>query len=103
MDADAVRRCARLARLDLDAAELERVARDLTALLRDIDALRALRPAEAFAPSITAARPSSAAPAEPADTPDPLHVPVSYLAPEWRGGYFTAPRSAAGRPTQNER
>jgi Asp-tRNA(Asn)/Glu-tRNA(Gln) amidotransferase C subunit len=86
---DEARRIARLARLGLNADELQRLAGELTRLLAHIDVMRAL-PADPGADA-----PMDAGDETPAGVPDAdtLHVTPHYFAPDWRDGFFAAPRS----------
>lgn len=86
---DEARRIARLARLGLDADELQRLAGELTGLLAHIDVMRAL-PADPIADAATDAGDET-----PAGVPDAdaLQVAPPYFAPDWRDGFFAAPRS----------
>lgn len=90
-------RAADLARLRFTDAELERLARDLDDILKRVDELFQLDVAD-----VPAFRHASA-PAGPlrpdAAGADELMIPPSYIAPEWRDGFFTVPRL----PTHTER
>ena len=106
-----VRAAARLARLSFTDAELDRMAGDLHDILaharelRMIAASAAAGGADAVAAGGGIADAASAAPANArddtaplrADVPgaDPLAVPPSYIAPDWRAGFFVVPRLPA--------
>ena len=96
-----VRAVARLARLSFSDVELDRMAGDL----RDILALA--QELSTIAEASTVAGDGDAAPAtggnadagapraalrEDVPGADPLALPPSYIAPEWRDGFFTVPR-----------
>jgi Asp-tRNA(Asn)/Glu-tRNA(Gln) amidotransferase C subunit len=99
---------ARLARLSFAADEVDRLASELTAILRHADALRTVVEEAAAAssmegtPSVPADMASSSdpvarGPENPplrADAPgaDPLRLPPARLASDWRDGFFTVPR-----------
>lgn len=87
---------ARLAGLRLTGAELNRLAHELNDILSHVDELRQV--------DLTAVAPfrhEATSPALRPDLPgaDRLDIPPSYLAPEWRGGFFTVPRL----PTHGDR
>jgi hypothetical protein len=84
VDAAALQRIARLARLRVSDAEAQQLAADLDTLLSAVAMLEELEPAEH---EVQVHGPPPPSPAE----PDPLHVPPSYIAPEWRDGFFTVP------------
>ena len=92
IDRDEATRIARLARLEFDAAALDRVAADMTAILGYIDQLRELD-AEAAEGS-----------AEPVATPmrdDAAHASlprdaVAANAPSWDEGFFVVPPVIGG-------
>jgi Asp-tRNA(Asn)/Glu-tRNA(Gln) amidotransferase C subunit len=89
VDIDDVRRIARLARLELDAHELQRLAGDLAGLLSHIDVLGTV-PAP---PDDAANEPAHAQTDTATVVPDPLHIAPPYFAPDWREGFFAAPRA----------
>jgi aspartyl-tRNA(Asn)/glutamyl-tRNA(Gln) amidotransferase subunit C len=92
---ETVEHIARLARLALDAGELERLTTQLNSVLEHVEELRevVLDGVEPFA--------SAAADVSPprADEPgaDPLHLEPGQNTPAWRQGYFTVPRLHAHR------
>jgi len=86
-----VRHIAKLARLELEEAELERYTRELADILRHIDELAALEVEGAGAGT-----PGGQAPLrDDAAAPDGLMRSPAELAPEWRHGFFVVPRLAA--------
>lgn len=88
-----VRAVARLARLRLDEAEVERFARQLDTILAHMEALREL--------DVDAAEPIAGAadwraPLRPDEVSrDRLERPLTELAPACEEGFFTVPRLAA--------
>jgi aspartyl/glutamyl-tRNA(Asn/Gln) amidotransferase C subunit len=91
---DEVRHVARLARLRLDDAEVERMTRELSSILDHFEAIRDL-PVEDTPPlAIAAERADPLRPDEPG-TSDPLCDPPSAMAPEWADGFFLLPRLPA--------
>lgn len=109
-----IRRIAALARLRLEQGEAERMARDMRSILDHMAVLGGAAPAAAPGSGVTetqaGARPggrhsgAQESPAEPDETkPDPLSLPLSRLAPDWRDGFFVVPRlpgmaGASGEP-----
>lgn len=97
-----VRAIAHLARLSFSDAELDRMAGDLGDILARAQELRSI--ASAASPAADgAARADDDRAALRDDVPgaDPLAMPPSYLAPDWRDGFFAVPRLPAhgGDPT----
>ena len=81
-----VERLARLARIRLDEHEVERLRRDLGAILEDLEILHRLAPVHA------ADDPPVATPLrEDLPSADPLLLPPEAFAPRWSDGYFVAP------------
>ena len=106
-----IRYMAALARLRLREGEAERMARDMSSILEYMAVLGAVDfEAEPVPRSLRgAARPAdedSGAAREPSSgleaRPDPLALPLSRLAPEWKDGLFLVPRlpGVAGRPDE---
>ncbi|HSK19224.1 MAG TPA: Asp-tRNA(Asn)/Glu-tRNA(Gln) amidotransferase subunit GatC [Longimicrobiales bacterium] len=94
-----VRAVARLARLSFSDTELDRMAGDLRDILAQARALRTIAASPAAGADAALAADESAAVGENAaalrdDVPgsDPLAVPPSYIAPDWRDGFFAVPR-----------
>ena len=83
-------RTARLARLSLTEAEVERLTAELNGILEHVEQLLAI---EVDVAAVAPLAPASA-PASRADEPgaDPLVTPLAEIAPEWRAGYFLVPR-----------
>lgn len=99
-----VRRLAALARLDLAADEVERLAAQLSDILTHADGLPPLpederppaeRPPAGLAPDAAPLR-------EDVPGPDPLACDPADLAPEWRDGLFTVPRLPSHDPPARE-
>ncbi|HSJ31172.1 MAG TPA: hypothetical protein VK933_07045 [Longimicrobiales bacterium] len=98
-----VRAVARLARLSFTDAELEHMAGDLRDVLALAQELRtiAASPAAGDADGASATGENADAGEDVAklraDVPgaDPLAMPPSYLAPDWRDGFFAVPRLPA--------
>lgn len=91
---DEVTHIARLARLALAAGEVDRMTRELSAILDHFAAIRALDVSDVEPLAIAAER------AEPlrddvTERCDPLLAPPEELAPEWRDGFFLLPRLPA--------
>ena len=89
MERDDVLRVAELARLELDAADVDRMARELSAVLEFAATLRQLD-LEGLEPTAFAPR---AAPLRD-DAPDPRRLTVEQAtaaAPETEGGFFIVP------------
>lgn len=91
---------ARLARIALEPAELDRMTTQLNAILTHVDALRSLD-LEGVPPFNVAVE---GAPAPRADVPgaDPLAQEPGGFAAAWRDGFFTLPRLAAHRGPDGE-
>jgi len=84
---------ARLAELAVDDAEVERLTTQLdgiVAYVAQLDALPAEPGAEGFHPG-----PRALAWREDEVRPEPLAIPPSAIAPEFRGGFFVVPRLPA--------
>jgi aspartyl-tRNA(Asn)/glutamyl-tRNA(Gln) amidotransferase subunit C len=83
----------RLARLELSADALDRLAAQVADILDHVEELAAvsLEGAEAIGGIADWAAPRRAD--EPAA--DPLHGPLAALAPAWQDGFFTVPRLAS--------
>ncbi len=87
---DDVLHIARLAELAVDDAEVERLTKQLDAIVGYVAQLDALPPgpeAEPFHPG-----PRELAWREDRVDPQPLAFPPAELAPEWRNGFFVVPR-----------
>ena len=84
-------RIATLARLHLEAEELERLTSDLNVILKHVDVLRSLKLVEAsdLTPQLREALPSTRS--EAAEIPDALLRPPGDIAPDWRDGFFVVP------------
>ena len=101
-----MRVAARLAQLSFSDDELERVRVELADILTRLDVLHShIQDSEAGAERALSAEPAAAGPGGPQGAAarsaglrrdvsgaDRLNVPPSYLAPEWRDGFFTVPR-----------
>lgn len=100
-----VRRIARLARLRLESPEVERLAVEMSEILRHFDALDATSaPAAATTPPHEAEAPAvGGEPDEPGS--DPLTRDLAELAPDWREGWLVVPRLRAlgGEPASDAR
>lgn len=94
IDSAAVKRIAKLAHLALDEAEIERVAKELSAILAYVEAIRELD-LDGVAPLAIAAERSDPLRDDTPDACDPLLDPPQALAPEWRDGFFLLPRLPA--------
>lgn len=98
-----VRAVARLARLSFTDAELEHMTGDLRDMLALAQELRTIAapPAAGVADAASAAGENADADYDAValrpDVPgaDPLALPPSYLAPDWRDGFFAVPRLPA--------
>jgi aspartyl-tRNA(Asn)/glutamyl-tRNA(Gln) amidotransferase subunit C len=86
-----VLRIAALARLEIADDEAERMAEDLTAILRHVEDLTEAELGPAAPDTISGAAPLRDDVAGAA----PLSRPVSEIAPAWRDGFFTVPRLVA--------
>jgi hypothetical protein len=109
-----IHRIAALARLRLEPGEAERMAGDMSSILEHMAVLGgvALEPSPASAVPRTG---DSAPPggddsaetdpsAEPDRTvPDPLELPLSRMAPDWRDGLFVVPRLPGVAGASDER
>jgi Asp-tRNA(Asn)/Glu-tRNA(Gln) amidotransferase C subunit len=99
-----VQATARLARLALDSEEIDRMVTELSDIVARIGSLDAGAAAGSAEQTVQPVDDDGAAvpPAIATSTeallrpdvvgPDPLHVPPSYIAPDWRDGFFTVPR-----------
>lgn len=94
IDAGAVKRIAKLAHLALDGAEVARMAKELSAILAYVEAIRELDLDGVEPLAIAADRSDSLRHDDPAGC-DPLLDPPATLAPEWRDGFFLLPRLPA--------
>ena len=86
---DDVRNIAALARVAVDPAQLDVVARELNSILAHMDALAELPPSEIDDRQTAGMRLSPDA-----GPPVPLVRPPSDFAPNWRDGFFLVPRLA---------
>lgn len=96
IDPEEVRRIARLARLALTEAEIERLSREMGAILAHLEALGAAEPdpgPTSSAPAVSPTRP---------DVPgsDPLQAPPERWAPAWAAGFFVVPRLPVMEPEE---
>ena len=92
IDRTTIERVMKLARLELDHAEIERLTRDCQAILGYFEVIRELD-LDSVSPAGELER---AAPLrEDRIDADPLERPVEAMAPEWRDGFFVLPRLAA--------
>ena len=90
-------RIARLAGLRFTDAELVRLAEELDDIL---DRVAELDPfADTAVPPFRHEGDADATLREDVPGPDELQTPPSYIAPDWRAGFFTVPRL----PTHSER
>ena len=93
VSAEDLRRMARLAELDLAAAEVDHLTRQLDAIVAYVGQLAALDPETPPAPLAVG---PPAAPLRPdAVQPTPLAEPLSAFAPDLRDGFFVVPRLSA--------
>lgn len=103
VDREEVRRVARLARLELSEAEVERLSEEMERVLSRFAELEALEAGQDGPGGATAAGEADA----PAETsagdalrpdrpdPDPLRRRPDRFAPEWEDGFFLVPRLSA--------
>lgn len=92
IDREEARRIAELARIRLQAAELDRMAADMTAILSYVDQLKAVDLEESQGEM-------TAEPAPLRDDEPHTHLDtgtVASNAPEWRNGFFVVPRVIGG-------
>lgn len=94
IDADAVKRIAKLAHLALDDAEVASMAKELSAILAYVEAIREVDLDGVEPLAIAAERSDPLREDDPAAC-DPLLDPPQALAPEWRDGFFLLPRLPA--------
>jgi aspartyl-tRNA(Asn)/glutamyl-tRNA(Gln) amidotransferase subunit C len=94
IDRSEVKRIARLARLALDEAEVDRMAHELSSILAHFEALRGVDLEGVEPLAIAADRADPLRDDEPG-TCDPLLDRPESLAPEWRDGFFLLPRLPA--------
>lgn len=87
VDADEVRHVARLARLELEEDEVERLADELARILEHFESLRELELEDLPGPDGdgSALRPD-------VPGPDPMAAGPGREAPDWRDGFFVVPR-----------
>jgi aspartyl-tRNA(Asn)/glutamyl-tRNA(Gln) amidotransferase subunit C len=92
IDRSQVRHVARLARLHLDDGEVDRLSVELAGILAHFEEL-----SEVALPPEEGPSDRGLAPRQRDDVvdPDPLDVPPSEMAPEWRDGFFIVPRLPA--------
>jgi aspartyl/glutamyl-tRNA(Asn/Gln) amidotransferase C subunit len=83
----------RLARLDLDPAELDRILTQVSGILAHIEELEAVPLGDA--PALGGIAETDAPLRSDVRDPDPLATPPAALAPEWMDGFFALPRLAA--------
>lgn len=91
LSSDELARIVALARLELDADETARLARDCEAILdyfQRIGEVAETPGAERTMPEAAPLRPDS-------PSGDPLNRPLGEIAPEWRDGFFLLPRLPA--------
>lgn len=94
IDSDAVKRIAKLAHLALDDAEVASMAKELSAILAYVEAIREVDLDGVEPLAIAAERSDPLREDDPAAC-DPLLDPPQALAPEWRDGFFLLPRLPA--------
>ncbi len=94
IDRAEVRRIAHLARLALEEEEVDRRARERSAILGHLEALKAVE-VSAVEPLAIAAERSDPLREDRSDACDPLLDPPESFAPEWRDGFFLLPRLPA--------
>lgn len=92
IDGERARRIAELARLDLDDAELRRLAGELEEILGHFAELSDVDPEDGEPPVL-----GDLSPRMRADVPgpDPLARGPGEIAPDWREGFFVVPRLSA--------
>lgn len=95
LDAAGVRRAAKLARIALSSAEPERFAEELAPVL---DAFERVDASGALPELGTRDRHPEAVLRPDVPDSDPLYLPPSELAPDWREGFFVIPRLPALDP-----
>lgn len=91
IDRSTIRQIAELARLRLSEAETERLTRDCGAILEYFETIREIESDDTS--TVSTERPAPLREDRPDG--DPLQIPLSAMAPEWRGGYFVLPRLPA--------
>jgi aspartyl-tRNA(Asn)/glutamyl-tRNA(Gln) amidotransferase subunit C len=92
IDRTTIEKVMKLARLELDDTEIERLTRDCQAILGYFEVIRELD--RGGVPPAGALERAAPLREDLADA-DPLERPVEAMAPEWRDGYFLLPRLAA--------
>lgn len=90
---DDVEHIARLARLRLDAGELERFTRELNAILAHVEALEEVD--VSGVDGVGGVADEVPPPRGDGGEPDELRALPERFAPAWRDGFFTLPRLAA--------
>lgn len=93
VSSEEVAQVARLARLELNGAELERMARELSAILEHVRELQNVRVLDTSASADVIEWPAPLR--DDVVGPDPLETPVAELSRDWQNGFFTVPRLAA--------